>query len=496
MILKWRAPAVLVAVAWGVGLGIGFQGAGWVGVGALAALGGLVGLKGSRRWLGAVMMAGAIWGYLSGRDSMDQANVAWPEPPVSLTMKGVVRRMAPPDQERGDVSVQVLWEAYRNDQDWIALTPIRGRMRVWAEDVEVREGDRIVASGDLERWNHQTFLSVRPARSGKGLRVLETGDGWGKFMAAMRHQRERCVERIWRNMPPSSGPSLWSSSGTQAGVLEGLLLGHDRALRRGEREWFRRTGTMHMMAVSGFNVSVVTGCLFGVLLTFRMSVQLAAGLSLLGVVGLVGLTGATPSVVRAALMSTVVLGGMMGDRRSFPLNALAVVFMGMTWWDPFQLFDIGFQLSFVATLGILMGVMAAGHRLDKWAWWQLAALVTVSAQVAVWPLLWKYFQTASWVSLPINVMVAPLVIAVTLLGGSMILVDVLSAGVAQVMGGTVWVMLTLMIEVVRWGSGWPGASVALPPLPGWGLFGLYSGWAGAWWLWWRHTSTTRMIERL
>ncbi len=422
----------------------------------------------------AIIGGGFLWGLLHSSHLGQSVTVQWPNRLVSASFRGKVHRVAGINQERGYVSVDMDLEAYRYEGAWIDVPSVPVRVQVWAEDAELQEGDRIMAVGNLVTWKDFTVLSVRPGRPGEGIERLEWGGWWGGCLEAFRRQRVRLVSNIWMGMPASSKATLWSSSGTQAGLLEGLLFGRDTSLPRAERERFRMTGTMHVMAVSGFNVMVITTFLFLMLRMGRFSPESAAAVSLVAVWGFVGLAGAAPSVVRAAVMATAALTGIILDRKIHALNSIAAAFLVMTVWDPTQVFDVGFQLSFLATAGIVVGVSLIQMKWkNRLPWWVALGMVTASAQVAVAPLLWWSFQTVSWISLPVNVLIAHLIPLATILGTLMVVISSVSGTLAQIIGGTAWLASTLILQVVRWASMAPWASVGVPPVPWWLVLAVY-----------------------
>lgn len=137
-------------------------------------------------------------------------------------------------------------------------------------------------------------------------------------------------------------------------VYQALVLGQRGGLDAHQKQIFRDTGTAHLFAISGLHVGLVGGFLFGFfhLLRVRRPLQICGTLLIL--LFYVLLTGATPSAVRAFLMITFLVGAKAFDRAYCPTSALAASALLVLLFDPAQLFTLGFQLSYIVVLSILV----------------------------------------------------------------------------------------------------------------------------------------------
>jgi competence protein ComEC len=142
----------------------------------------------------------------------------------------------------------------------------------------------------------------------------------------------------------------------QAGLLVGVLLGYNRAMPADLIANFRTTGMAHIIAISGFNVAVLIAVLLGLAGTFldkRTAVLVAIG----GVIFYALLVGARPSVVRAAIMGSLyLLTRTWLGRSTLSYASLCLAAFLMTLLHPLALWDVGFQMSFMATLGLMLYV--------------------------------------------------------------------------------------------------------------------------------------------
>ena len=135
--------------------------------------------------------------------------------------------------------------------------------------------------------------------------------------------------------------------------MAGILLGVETGIPRPVQEAFKDTGTSHIIAISGFNITILSGMLatgFGRWLGPRGG-GVAAGV---GITAYTILVGADAAVVRAAIMGGLSLFARQVGRRQAGLNSLAFCAAMMALFTPKILWDVGFQLSFAATLGLVL----------------------------------------------------------------------------------------------------------------------------------------------
>jgi competence protein ComEC len=265
-----------------------------------------------------------------------------------------------------------------------------------------------------------------------------------------------------------------------AGLLVAILLGDESRLDRQLEQDFRQVGAEHIVAISGFNMAVIAGVstqLFGLLTRRRL---LLTGLSFVTLLGYTLLVGASPGVVRAFVMSVVLMVGISLGRRTYLPASLAATALLLSMLNPTILWDVGFQLSFLAVLGIAL--LAAP--IDRWLMGGLGRLVPVgpvlrglapismliaaslAAQVMVTPLVVAQFQRFSPLGIPVTLLVGPVQAPLYLLGGSAVLAALVVPQAGQLL---LWVDLILLqwtIGVVRAFGSLPLAEVffAIHPL--------------------------------
>lgn len=200
------------------------------------------------------------------------------------------------------------------------------------------------------------------------------------------------------------------------GVIKALVLGYRNDLDEGITDSFSKTGVIHVLAVSGMHVGIVYIVLAFLLRPLR---RLKWGHKIESIVVILFLwlfalvTGFTPSVNRAALMFTVVQLGYVLLRRSHILNSLSFAGILMILFNPWVIYQPGFQLSFAAVLGIVIGAesLTQWFRPSDWLGQKAVELGTVSlsAQLATFPLTLAYFHQISLVFLLANLVVLPFI---------------------------------------------------------------------------------------
>ena len=184
------------------------------------------------------------------------------------------------------------------------------------------------------------------------------------------------------------------------------------------RNLFVVGGLAHILAASGFHVSL----LLGVILRFTQFVDEKKQLTI-GVVVLlfyVGLTGCSPSVIRAVLMGIAILIAKASQAKIRPLGALLFVAVLILLVNPLWIWDLGFQLSFLATFGLVFSLPAIIKKLD-WLPPTIATAIAVPLAATLWvlPLIIYTFSKVSTYSIFVNILTTPL-IAVISLGGMLV----------------------------------------------------------------------------
>lgn len=260
-----------------------------------------------------------------------------------------------------------------------------------------------------------------------------------------------------------------------AALTNGILLGIESNIPRSLYADFNATGTSHIIVISGFNIAIVAG-LFLALLTPLLG-RRRAGVLAVGGIGLyVLLVGADAAVVRAGIMGGILAAAQVFGRRAHALNSLFASAFIMLSLNPLTLWDVGFQLSFLATLGLIVILPALQHpfrralsRLVPDAWegrafdlLNEALIVTTAAQATTTPLIMATFSRFSFVSLLTNALILPVQPLVMMGAGISTAVGLVWLPLGRVLALVPLLPLTWTVEVVRVTAGWPGAGATAP----------------------------------
>ena len=264
----------------------------------------------------------------------------------------------------------------------------------------------------------------------------------------------------------------------EAALGAGILLGVRSAIAPEINDAFATAGLTHVVAISGWNIAIVAALVAATVrpLARRPGGRWTTSTLAAGTVGgYVLLTGASPSVVRAALMALAMLVARLGGSRAHAASALALAAVVMLLAAPPVLWDVGFQLSLLATAGLVFFGSGIERRLHRWpAWIRGPVALTLAAQLTTLPVILVNFERLSLVAPIANVLVVPFVpIAmlfsalasiVGVLDGS-VHVPVLGDGLAWLAGGAAWLVLRVIVSLGSTVASVPHASVdvAVPP---------------------------------
>lgn len=266
-----------------------------------------------------------------------------------------------------------------------------------------------------------------------------------------------------------------------AALVPALVAGDESGLDEQTREDFRRTGLTHLLAVSGANLTILLGVVLLGLRSLGASRGVLLGAGGIGVVAFVLVARPEPSVLRAAVMGVVALGGLATGRSRTGLRALAWAVVTLLVIDPWLATTAGFVLSVCATAGIVVGASPLAARLC-WLPTPLATAVAVPlvAQLACLPMVTALSGEISLVAVLANLVAGPAVAPATVAGLLAGVIDLGSARLAAVIGSVAWAAALVIVTVARIGADLPGAAIGWPH-PWWTTLPVVAGCAGALW---------------
>ncbi|MDP2910242.1 MAG: ComEC/Rec2 family competence protein, partial [bacterium] len=230
----------------------------------------------------------------------------------------------------------------------------------------------------------------------------------------------------------------------QSEILGGMILGDSNRMSQELKEKLNITGVRHITAVSGMNILIISGILMSLFLFLGFWRGQAFYISIITIWLFIILIGFQASGVRAGIMASFLLVGRKIGRQSFSWRGIIIAAAIMLIINPMLLFyDVSFQLSFLATLGII----SLGSSLKKWLKWDVL-IMTVSAYVFTLPILIYNFGQVSLIGLLVNLLIVPFVYWITILGFIFVLIGLFWQSLAWLLSIPVWLLLTYIIKIV------------------------------------------------
>lgn len=339
--------------------------------------------------------------------------------------------------------------------------PIKGKVLLTtllnADNTILDYGRELILEGQLTQpqgvrnpggFDYRRYL----AQKGVGASIfaypytIETCEGRNGFtlIRAGMQMRDSIVHVVNKSLPRQ-----------QAGLLNGMLIGYREGLSQEVQEAFSDAGLTHIMAVSGANVAFLILPLSLLFKLLRCGKKLSNLLIIAFLILFVFITGFEPSVLRAVLMASVILLSQVLYRKPDTYAAIAFSCLLLLAISPCMLFNIGFQLSYAATLGIVMLYRNIKQLItckvipDKVA--QIIA-ATLSAQLGVLPLTLIHFNKLSLISLISNILAAPMLEMITILGMLMAILGQFSLFLSTFVGYLNNIFLSAILYITKWSS--------------------------------------------
>jgi competence protein ComEC len=285
----------------------------------------------------------------------------------------------------------------------------------------------------------------------------------------------------------------------ESGVLISILLGDKTNLTDTIRNNFTDAGVVHVLVVSGSNIAILL-MLVTLLLRRSLKRHTVSWVALGVIVFYVLLVGPSPPVLRAGIMGSMAVIGRLLGREYFALAGLFVSALLMTLIQPLALMDVSFQLSFMATLGLIVLAQPWQAKARHWPpFIQEGVILTVAAEVMLLPLLAFYFHKLSLVEVLTNTLIVAALALIMALGGLLVVTGGLFGNwiplVGQVFGGLAWLFLAYLVEIVRFCAELPFSTLGVTSFhPIW-IF-LYYGLLGLAIWWWRSGRKSQLGQRM
>jgi len=343
-------------------------------------------------------------------------------------------------------------------------------------------GDRLNLECDLqapepiEDFRYDRYL----ARSGvfslcQGARIKQTGTGEGNMLfRSILSLKEVVAERI---------NTLWHEP--YASFMAGLLYGYRGGLGQ-LNELFSRTGVTHIVAISGYNITLIATLLITFCINLYIPRKKAFWFVVAGIVVFLIFAGLSASVVRAGIMGILVLVAKQMGRMSRIGNVLVLTAVLMTLHNPFiLLYDAGFQLSFLSTVGLVYLSPYIGKRfmyIPEAGGIRDSLVSTISATIITLPLILFQFGRLSIVSVPVNMLILWIIPFIMMIGFFAVVFSFLFMPLATVIAWIAWAGMFYIVQIVEWFAGLKFAAVDMQ-VPVYVMVGMYGALLYYIWKW-------------
>lgn len=424
-----------------------------------------------RFWLaaaGVVFLAAGGGRYFLAQPTINGQHIAFYNG-QEVTVTGLV--IEEPDIRDRSVNLRVAVESVQVEGDLV--DDIAGELLLQTPRFPIYEyGTRVELHGRVETPPEGESFSYRDYLARQGVYSMMT---WPRVTVLEERVGKPVYHAIfdWKARAQETINQLIPEP--QAGLLSGILLGVGHAMPPAIVSDFQVTGITHIVVISGFNIAIIAG-IFVRLGDPLFGKRGAAVFAIVGIVLYTILVGADPSVVRAAVMGSVyVIAQRLLGRPSVSLGSLFFAAFVMTVANPMALWDIGFQLSFAATLSLMLYADPFIKRTRDWLNRRFerptteqilgvlseAVLVTIAAQILTLPLLMYYFQQVSLISLVANAFILPAQSGVMLWGGLTTIVGMVIPSVGQLFGWVAYLFLWYTIAMAHLFAQVPYAQIPL-----------------------------------
>jgi competence protein ComEC len=373
--------------------------------------------------------------------------------------------------KKPNISKQVI-----NGDDWeITLAP----------NVKVGEGDTLILSGKVQVkvisifdtkyiMKYPSILGIQSQKQKGIINIFNPNNFW----SVTTYVQQALAQKLAQHLPEP-----------HTSLLAGILLGIRATMPGRFYQNLVDTGTLHIIAASGYNITIVANSILA-LLSLALSRRQAIFFALLGVVGYTIVAGASPPVIRAALMGAIMLAAQYAGRQYNVSFSLILATALMIFFQPLLLTSVSFWLSISATAGILILSPQISNYLKTIAFQgrelscvnqSIRSKITVSlvdnfattcsAYLSTTPIIILVFQRISLISLLANMLVLWLIPAIMALGAVLLVLELVLPSLASLVAVFVWVPLEVFVRSIN--------LLAIPTYASIDI-GQQYGWVGGW----------------
>jgi len=322
--------------------------------------------------------------------------------------------------------------AFKREGRW---EPVSGRVQLFASSHSLPSyGEEIMVEGDLQKlrtpgnpgeFDLASYLKGRgidgilKVRSHHGL--LPLGENHAFFLTKrIASFREKALNEIYEFLPKK-----------EASLFGAMVVGDRTRLEGNLWDLFTRTGTVHLLSISGLHVGVLAAIFYFLFKVCWIRRDVSFLLTLLFLTGFAWFVGGSPPVVRATIMIGLYLFGSLLGREVYPLNILSFAYLLLLLWNPFYLLEAGFQLSFLSVFFLFVTDQKLKPFFKKYPenflvrtglYFLKLFLISVGVWIGIWPVIAYHFYVVSPVSWFANLFVIPLLFPIVGIGVAWLLI--------------------------------------------------------------------------
>ena len=304
-------------------------------------------------------------------------------------------------------------EAIKRDGEWWKVKGV-AQIRIQTEK-DLAYGNRLVVKGTIMRPRNDSYYRSYLERQNifalintkeYDVTILSHNYKSNSILKYIYAIRERIKDRIIGTIPLETGA-----------FLRAILLGDRSELPRHIQDSFKKSGTMHILAISGLHIAIIVLVILYLFRIIGVKREIYYTLTIIFLIFFALFTLSRPSVVRASIMACAFLVGILLGRKVDVYNSLGFAALFILIKNPKDLFNVGFQLSFLAVVSILFFVPRLMKLLEDYKnyyvkkFLYIPLAVSVSAWVATFPLVLYYFKIITPVAIIANLFIIPMLFA-------------------------------------------------------------------------------------